>query len=60
SPESIADGIKKLILNPNLRNTLGENARAKVLSKYNGERIGRMMEETYSLAIENWVKVSDV
>lgn len=60
SPESIAEGIKKLILNPNLRNTLGENARAKVLSKYNGERIGRMMEETYSLAIENWVKVSDV
>ncbi|MFK7983616.1 MAG: glycosyltransferase family 4 protein [Saprospiraceae bacterium] len=55
-PKLMAIAIEKLILNPDLRNILGQNARAKILSQYNGEKIGTMTEEAYTLIRKNWNK----
>lgn len=55
-PKKMAIAIKKLILNPDLRDILGQNARAKVLSQYNGEKIGAMIEKAYILIRKNWDK----
>lgn len=58
-PKSMAKAIEKLILHPDLRTVLGQNARAKVLSQYNEETIGRMTEAAYALVCEHWNETSN-
>jgi glycosyltransferase involved in cell wall biosynthesis len=51
SPEAVAESVIELIRWPELRMQLGQNARDRVLSEYNQERIGTLQEESYCRAI---------
>ena len=55
-PKEMAKAIIKLIKNPDLRDKLGQNARKKVLEKYNQEVIGQQAEEAYQKVINHWSK----
>ncbi|MDP9173940.1 MAG: glycosyltransferase family 4 protein [Planctomycetota bacterium] len=51
NPRELADAIIKLCQNPALRIKLGMNARARVLSEYNAQRVGQLQEASYRRAI---------
>lgn len=50
-PEEIVECVCRLLENPAQRIDFGRKARARVLSEYNSDRIGRMTEESYLRAI---------
>jgi glycosyltransferase involved in cell wall biosynthesis len=51
NPQAIAATVCRLLENPCLRMELGHKARARVLSEYNPDRIGQLMEQSYARAI---------
>lgn len=51
--QNIADAIISLLKNRELRNQLGEAARSRVISAYNSEKIGELVESKYGEAIHN-------
>jgi glycosyltransferase involved in cell wall biosynthesis len=51
TPEAIAEAACTLLANPVLRQELGRKARARVLSEYNADRVGQLMEQSYEQAI---------
>jgi glycogen(starch) synthase len=54
-PMAIAEAIIKLLSEPGLRQKYGELARNKVLTAYNNEKIGKLMEDQYKKVINKWV-----
>ncbi len=51
APRAIADAVCRLLRDRELRTQLGTRARARILSEYNADRIGGLMEQTYESAI---------
>ena len=49
--ESIAIAIEQLLSNPALRISLGQKARARVISEYSLEHLGQLLEDSYQRAI---------
>jgi len=47
----IVEAVCRLLADSDLRQELGHKARARVLSEYNSERIGKLMEQSYEEAI---------
>jgi glycogen synthase len=50
-PREIANAVCRLLENPELRKEFGRKARARVLSEYNADRVGLLMEQSYERAI---------
>lgn len=51
NPEAIAEAACRFLESPKLRQEFGRKARARILSEYNSDRIGQLMENSYELAI---------
>jgi glycosyltransferase involved in cell wall biosynthesis len=51
-PKSWADTLQHLIRDPQLRNNLGQEARALALQNYSAERIGSLTEQGYRTALD--------
>jgi glycosyltransferase involved in cell wall biosynthesis len=51
NPEAIAEAVCTLLGNPFMRQDLGRKARERVLSEYNADRVGFLMEQSYNEAI---------
>jgi glycogen synthase len=52
SPSEIAAAILKLLRNPSERMHLGALARQRILSNYNNETIGALLEKSFAMAIQ--------
>jgi glycosyltransferase involved in cell wall biosynthesis len=52
SPAEIAAAVLKLLRNPSERMRLGALARQRVLSEFNNDKIGALLENSYTLAIQ--------
>jgi glycosyltransferase involved in cell wall biosynthesis len=52
NPREIANAVIELLENPELRMQLGQIARDRLLSEYNADRIGTLLEASYTRAIE--------
>ena len=52
SPQEIAAAVLKLLKNPSERMRLGMLARERILSDYNNDRIGALLEKSYTTAIQ--------
>lgn len=58
-PMAIAIAVCKLLKDPTLRMKLGQEARNRVLSEYNVERIGSLQEASYERAIKRRKELGD-
>jgi glycosyltransferase involved in cell wall biosynthesis len=57
APDEIAAAILRLLRNPAERMRFGELARQRVLSEYNNDRIGALLEQSYDFAIKRHLPV---
>ena len=51
SPQTMAEALSNLLLNPAKRIELGRQARRRLLENYNKDRIGALMEEAFKAAV---------